>query len=75
VFATDGRDHLGRSTATPKARRDVGTVEALLSGLNDDPARRWALGERARERGFERFLPDTQLTRWSAVVAGVLRAT
>jgi trehalose synthase len=52
--------------------RVLKTFSALLAILVDDPPQRRSLGEHARARIIERFLPDAQLSRWSAVVAAVL---
>jgi glycosyltransferase involved in cell wall biosynthesis len=45
-----------------------------LADLLADPARRSALGEAARARVVERFLPDSQLAHWSALLSAVLGA-
>jgi trehalose synthase len=51
---------------------DLGAFTATLADLLADPERLTAMGERARDRVVDRFLPDTQLACWSAVISTVL---
>jgi len=51
---------------------DLNAFAATLAELLADSERLTAMGERARDRVVDRFLPDTQLARWSALVSTVL---
>jgi len=51
---------------------DLKAFSATVADLLADSERRSAMGERARDRVVDRFLPDTQLARWSALVSTVL---
>jgi trehalose synthase len=54
---------------------DPTDLHAFAGAIDDviaDPARGSSLGERARERVIDRFLPDTQLARWGALVSAVV---
>jgi len=53
---------------------DLDAFAGTLAELLADPTRRSALGEAARTRVIDQFLPDSQLARWSAVVSAVLGA-
>jgi trehalose synthase len=53
---------------------DLSAFTMTLADLLADPARRSALGEAARARVVERFLPDSQLAHWSALLSAVLGA-
>ena len=53
---------------------DLAAFAGTLADLLADPTRRSSLGEAARARVVDRFLPDSQLARWSAVVSAVLGA-
>jgi trehalose synthase len=58
--------------------RDPTDLDAFVAALGTtlgDPERRRVMGERARERVIERFLPDVQLGRWQRLLAGVLAAS
>ncbi len=51
---------------------DLGAFASTLSDLLKDPERLRGMGEQARERVVDHFLPDTQLAAWGAVLAAVL---
>jgi trehalose synthase len=51
---------------------DLSAFSSTVAGLVGDRERLTAMGERARERVVDRFLPDTELANWSAVVSAVL---
>jgi trehalose synthase len=51
---------------------DLSAFTATVADLLADRERLTAMGERARDRVVDRFLPDTQLARWSALVSTVL---
>jgi len=51
---------------------DVDAIVGALIGLRDDPARRRAMGERARAVGLERFDCDAAVRRWEALYDEVL---
>ena len=51
---------------------DLKAFTATVADLLTDPDRMTAMGERARDRVVDRFLPDTQLARWSALLSTVL---
>jgi trehalose synthase len=53
---------------------DLDGFAAALGAVLGDPGRRLVMGERARERVIEQFLPDVQLGRWQRLVADVLSA-
>jgi trehalose synthase len=50
---------------------DLDAFARLLGSILDDAPRRVAIGERARLRVIDRFLPDTQLARWTELLAGL----
>jgi len=55
--------------------RDPTDLDAFIAALGrtlGDPEQRRVMGERARERVIERFLPDVQLGRWERLLADVL---
>jgi hypothetical protein len=62
----------GESGVLLPAPSELSAFTATLADLLADPERLAAMGERARERVVDRFLPDAQLARWSAVVSTVL---
>ena len=43
---------------------DLAAFQSALAHLLDDPDARAAMGQRARRRAIEQFLPDRQLRRW-----------
>jgi trehalose synthase len=51
---------------------DEGALGVAVAGLLADRPRLTAMGDRARARVVDRFLPDTELTRWSAVISSLL---
>jgi trehalose synthase len=51
---------------------DLSAFTANLANLLGDGMRLAAMGDRARERVVDRFLPDTQLASWSALISNVL---
>jgi len=51
---------------------DLDAFARLLGSILDDAPRRVAIGERARLRVIDRFLPDTQLARWTELLAGLV---
>ena len=51
---------------------DLGAFARTLEHVLGDPQRRTVMGELARERVIDRFLPDTQLERWSGLVAALV---
>jgi trehalose synthase len=51
---------------------DLGAFATTLAELLANRERRTAMGEQARDRVIDRFLPDTQLARWSALVSTIL---
>jgi trehalose synthase len=51
---------------------DLDAFAAALWDVVEHPARRATLGERAHGRVVDRFLPDTQLARWSRLVATIV---
>jgi len=51
---------------------DLSAFTATLADLLADRERLAAMGERARDRVVDRFLPDTQLAHWSTVISTVL---
>jgi trehalose synthase len=53
-------------------RTDLHAFAGAIDALVADPALRSSLGERARERVVDRFLPDTQLARWGALMSALL---
>jgi trehalose synthase len=53
---------------------DLDAFALTLAQLLGDPDRLATMGERAHDRVVDRFLPDTQLARWSALVSTVFRA-
>jgi trehalose synthase len=65
----------GRSGLLLTDPQDLATFSALVARLIDDPTRRAALGERAHQRVLDRFLPDTQLTAWGAIIAQILESS
>ncbi len=57
--------------------RDPTDLDAFVAALGrtlGDAEQRQVMGERARERVIERFLPDVQLGRWERLLADVLSA-
>jgi hypothetical protein len=50
---------------------DLDGFAALLGATLGDPERRRVIGEHARERVIESFLPDVQLGRWQRLLAAV----
>jgi trehalose synthase len=48
---------------------DLAAFTTALGTMLGDPERRREMGERARERVIERFLPDVQLGRWQRLLA------
>jgi trehalose synthase len=53
---------------------DLDAFSRALTAILGDTARREAIGERARRQVIERFLPDTQLAAWSALITRLLDA-
>jgi trehalose synthase len=53
---------------------DLDAFSRLLAEIVTDAPRRAAIGDRARQRVIDRFLPDHQLLGWSAALAGVFDA-
>jgi trehalose synthase len=53
-------------------RTDLHAFAGAIDALVADPALRSSLGERARERVVDRFLPDTQFARWGALMSALL---
>ena len=53
---------------------DLDAFARAMAGLLEAGDAATAMGERAQDRVVDLFLPDTQLARWSAVVAEVLRS-
>jgi trehalose synthase len=51
---------------------DLKAFTTVLADLLTDPGRMSAMGERARERVVDRFLPDTQLARWRTLLSTLL---
>jgi trehalose synthase len=51
---------------------DLHAFATSIDELVADPTRRAVLGEQARDRVVDRFLPDTQLARWAALLSAVL---
>jgi trehalose synthase len=51
---------------------DLEAFSATLADLLVDRDRLTSLGAHARDRVVDRFLPDTQLARWSELLAAVL---
>jgi trehalose synthase len=51
---------------------DLHAFAGAIDNLVADPTRRANLGERARERVVDRFLPDSQLARWAALLSATL---
>jgi trehalose synthase len=62
----------GESGVLLKDPADVTAFADTLSALLPDSERLSELGARAYERVVDRFLPDSHLTRWGAVVAALL---
>jgi trehalose synthase len=54
---------------------DLGTFSRALASILADAPRRDAIGERARQRVIDRFLPDTQLACWSTLLAALVGET
>lgn len=54
---------------------DLPAFGRALNSLLGQPERAAAMGERGHRRVVERFLPDTQLSRWAAVIESVLPVT
>jgi trehalose synthase len=53
---------------------DLDAFAEALSRLLGDPQRLANIGERAYERVVDRFLPDSQLARWSALLLAMVAA-
>jgi trehalose synthase len=51
---------------------DEGGLGAAIADLLADRQRLTAMGDRARARVVDRFLPDTELARWGAVISSLL---
>jgi trehalose synthase len=51
---------------------DLGAFAEAVAEMLAAPERLVAMGERGHDRVVERFLPDTQLGRWSSVISAVL---
>jgi trehalose synthase len=51
---------------------DLDALATTLGKLLADPGRLATMGERGRDRVVDRFLPDTQLGRWSSVLSALL---
>jgi trehalose synthase len=51
---------------------DLRAFGGALADLLADAERLTAMGDRARARVVDRFLPDTELTRWSRVISSVV---
>jgi trehalose synthase len=51
---------------------DLDAFAHALGELLDEPERLEQMGRRGRQRVVDRFLPDTQLARWSTVLSDVL---
>jgi trehalose synthase len=62
----------GESGVLLKDPADVTAFAETLAKLLPDSERRSELGARARERVVDRFLPDSHLARWGAVVTALL---
>ena len=54
---------------------DLDAFARAMAGLLEAGNAATAMGDRAQDRVVDRFLPDSQLARWSAVVAEVLRSS
>jgi trehalose synthase len=53
---------------------DLDAFAEAMSRLLGDPQRLANIGERAYERVVDRFLPDSQLARWSALLLAMVAA-
>jgi trehalose synthase len=62
----------GESGVLLRDPADLGAFARALSDTLAAPERRIAMGERAHERVVDRFLPNTQLGRWGALVLDLL---
>jgi trehalose synthase len=62
----------GESGVLLREPTDLSAFATKLAELIDQPERLASLGKRAHERVIDRFLPDSQLRHWAAVVAAVL---
>ena len=65
----------GESGVLLRDPTDLAAFTAALGTTLGDPERRRQMGEQARERVIERFLPDVQLDRWQRLLADVLSAS
>jgi trehalose synthase len=64
----------GESGVLVQDPTDLNAFIAALGATLSDPERRRVMGERARDRVIEQFLPDVQLGRWQRLLAELLSA-